>query len=134
MLVLAPHFRFEIYPERFQLVRALIGQHVYVIPTTPGAFKPHSAFKPDGRLVKLHGSPAGPQPRFTRVSAVVTLEEVLRLPSDRLHDLDAGFERRPLVVHNPFAATPLSESVFANCPQMVRRDNAMEWTDGDYGY
>lgn len=81
VLVVAPQFRTPIFIERDQLVEAFIGQPVAVVAVALGdepAPEPEVVFRPDGHLVRPgKTTPAGREPRFTRVSAVVTIEDVL---------------------------------------------------------
>jgi hypothetical protein len=39
-------------------------------------------------------------------------------------------EHDALMMHNPNALHPLPDEPWGDCPQLVPRGNAMEWTDG----
>ncbi len=75
VLVIVPQLRISVAEHRRQFVEAFIGQHMISVPISlddSPAPEPHGFFKPDGRLAKQWGSEG---PRYTRVSAVVVIEE-----------------------------------------------------------
>lgn len=164
VLVVVPELRTPIYADREQLVEAFIGRPVitWSVNSATGATVGETAtkFVPDGELVTRWPSASGQQPRFTRISAIATIEEVLvekRHPrrcngfasrdadeqgardllgeflSNRFReDHAAWIDHQVFVVHNPFAQQPLDQSVFDLFPQLVPSGRRMVWTDG-YG-
>ena len=72
-------------------------------------------------IVKVWGSEE--RPRFSRVGAVVCVEEEIRESSD------PPFVPRVLVLHNPYARNPLPENPWSSFTQLVRRGDGMVWTD-----
>ena len=65
----------------------------------------------------------GTQPEYTRVSAVLYLEES--------HNVGAGaFDVNVLLVHNPFAAVPLPDDIWADIAQLKLVGEALVWSDG----
>lgn len=87
VLIVVPELRTPVYAEREQLVEAFIGQPMItwsVDRKTGGSIgDTRNIFRPDGALVARHRWPAGFSPRFTRLSAVVTIEEFL---AEKVHD------------------------------------------------
>lgn len=81
VLVVTPQFRTPIFMDRDQLTEAFIGQPVAIVAVPLGdepPREPEVVFRPDGYLVRPgKQTPNGREPRFTRVSAVVTIEDVL---------------------------------------------------------
>lgn len=131
VLLLVPVLRNSIHSFREQLVKAVLGEHVWQVSVSldPSvkAPPPELVFKQDGKLGRLHPQPDGSvKTDLTRISAVVSLEHEFG------HSDKDGREvqTRVTVVHNPFAEVPLPAQVFAPFPQLVRRDDGnMEWTD-----
>lgn len=65
------------------------------------------------------------RPRFTRVSAMMTIEQTIAQAA-------TGYEvaHRILVLHNPYAACPISPDSFVGFPQLVRGEgDLLVWTD-----
>jgi hypothetical protein len=99
LLVVHPRLRLSIFPQfcRMPIERAFIGEDVIRIPLNPVTGGPagpaHTAFKQNGRFVKLW-----PEPRHTRVSAVLSLNE---------YEEGGEVKPRALMVHNPNAEMPL---------------------------
>jgi hypothetical protein len=136
VLVFVPALRIPVFRLRDQLVRAFYGEEKIVIPIDPrvgGARGPASSvFFPEGkflgtrdkkgRLIKPDGTPG-----FTRVSAVIVIEEKLVEDSD-------GYwvDHRVVVAHNPFAQCPVSPILWAAYPQLVRQGEDLIWTDGPH--
>lgn len=127
VVVLVPALRTPVHEDRDQLLHAAIGEHVVLVPVTQGVGEGDDAqpgLQQNGKLAKLLSAGASVKSDLTRVSAVVTLEEVWgseRNPSD------AGV--KVVVVHNPFAEKPLDRSLFSGFPQWVLDGEDMYWTD-----
>jgi hypothetical protein len=135
VLVLAPEFRDSLFNRRMRLVNAFIGKEVLVVPIALDddvePQEPYAGFQPDGRFARNDSSRVEGK-RFTKVSAVLSIEEYFRRPRYAVEEgIEAQIEVRhhALVVHNPFAKVALAEGTFANLPQFVLRDGVMMWTD-----
>jgi len=137
IVAVVPELPVPVYRSRNQAVAALIGRHVYVVPVALSSdVEPppeHVEFQPTGLFLRPDETRG--TPRFTRVSALITIEEVPHQRTNMLYDTTVPIEikHRVLVVHNPHAIAPLPETVFANCPQFVVRDGMMVWTDSTPG-
>lgn len=122
LLVLAPSLRHRI--EREHLVKAFIGQEQIAVPLALGSLEPapppYVFFEQDGKLAKFWGQDT----RFTRISAVLSVEAYLRETEAGVRD-----EHRILVLHNPFSPRPISPRIFRDLPQLVREGSDMVWTD-----
>jgi len=128
LLVLAPQIRIPVYSQRTQLIRAFLGELVISIPIDTRSGGPagpeRNVFKPSGHFVKKHGatlSKVDGIPRFTRVSAVLSIEETAGAYS---------IEHQTFLLHNPYAKMPISEKPWEVMPQLVLRDGKILWTDG----
>jgi hypothetical protein len=66
----------------------------------------------------------GGGPAFTRVGAVLSIEE-------KLDEVGGGcvMEHDVVLAHNPYATSPVPEGPWRDLPQLVRRDDHMAWTD-----
>jgi hypothetical protein len=102
----------------------LITKHLVTHTTGPL----RTEFEPTGRFLKVW--PGNKGPRHTRVSGVLYVEE--RIRDYRRPDGTLGLraEHDVLMFHNPNALHPLPEGPWGDCPQLVTRGEAMEWTDG----
>jgi hypothetical protein len=125
ILVLVPALRSRVAAQRYQLIKAFLGEQKIVIPVSPSPLDtPQPArleFLPEGKFLRLWGL----TPRFTRVSAVVCVEP-------RLVDEDAAvyMEHDALVLHNPYASVAASPANFGQCPQFLREGEYLRWSDG----
>jgi hypothetical protein len=159
VLVIAPSLRTSVWNNRYQLIKALIGErvmrvHVPLDDESEGYSEP--SFAPRGRLVRpgKTGPDGTKLPAHTRVSAVMVIEvveveraDVLPLPAEsierrlaelyrRRYDEENVFwpEHRVLVVHNPNADMPISADTFERFPQLVKvNETDMAWTDRTEG-
>lgn len=134
IVVLVPTLRIEVFSDRDQLVKAVIGEHamsMFVSLDDSPAPPARPTFLQEGKLARLHPKKDGSvSTDFTRISAVMSLEHIF-VDNDRDETVA---DHRVVVVHNPFAEVPLLASVFAAFPQLARRDDgAMEWTDRPEG-
>jgi hypothetical protein len=132
VLLLVPELKVQLYNGRNQLVRALYGDTkiTFFVDTQTGSAvsEPKPEFYPDGSLLKSWGD--GPKPqRFTRVGAVVSLEEKPKEQHDGLFLL----EPKALVAHNPFAIRRIPTSIWRPYPQLLESGDRMEWTDREGG-
>jgi hypothetical protein len=130
LLIIVPRLRLNVFSFRGQLTHAFFGDLVTRIPINKRtgeqagpirtAFQPSGHFLnprlPSGKPYKLNGTP-----RFTRVSAVLCIEETVG---------EKQIEHEALVVHNPNAALRIPEDLWASIPQFVPRGAEMIWTDG----
>jgi hypothetical protein len=121
LLVVHPRLRLSIFPEscRMPIERAFVGEEVIRIPINTATGGPageaYMAFNPNGRLLKRW-----PEPRFTRVSAALFLNE----------DEEEGEVRpRALIIHNPNAEKPLSREMWRGIPEFFLDDNCWRWSD-----
>ena len=163
ILVIAPELRLDLYDCRFQLIKACFGQEKITVPInkrTGGPagpvgteFFPDGKFlnpyRPDGKYIKPDGRPA-----FTRVSAVITIEEIFKYrysyadplillkdgaawtswkKRNDLHysaDNYSWIEHQVLVAYNPFARYALSTEVFKQHIRFMDLGKGFGWTDG----
>ena len=138
VLVLYPQFPTALHVRREPLTEAFIAEEKYFVPVAmhddvePSA-APYSGFELSGKLLRPKSKPVQGEvtiPQFTRVSAIVSIEERLH-PSilDLEECMFAEVKHEVLVVHNPHALVPLSEELFSDYPQFVRRGDVMFWND-----
>lgn len=159
VLVLVPMLRTSVYACRGQLIRAFYGEEQISVPINHGTGEPAKpvevGFAQTGKFLK-HWKPTG-NPRFTRVSAVLCVEErpgtsyPLRNPfglylegasvdvwrkwyDDEKLFLDktntAWVSHALLVLHNPYAEYSIPREPWGDCPQFVDSNGMMSWTDG----
>lgn len=130
LLVIVPNFRIPVHILLGQITRAFFGDMSIRIPIDTGSGGPAGVaanfFKPSGHLLATRLPSEKPfkpdnSPRFTRVSAILCIEEVPGVQS---------IEYSVLVVHNPYAQLSISEGIWGGLPQFVRRGDQMIWTDG----
>jgi hypothetical protein len=130
LLAIVPSFSYPIYYNRRQLTRAFFGNSAIEIPIDERTIGPtgpiKTVFIPSGHFFESRlpsGKPFKPDgsPRFTRISAVLCIEET---PQYR------GMDHYALLVHNPFAVLHIQEDIWDNIPQFVERSGNMVWTDG----
>jgi len=170
ILVLVPQLRTPISVDRAQLVSALYGEEkiTRLIDMTTGGpvgdvatkFFPEGKFlrrrQPSGALVKRNGMPG-----FTRISAVIVIEEEMRdqypHPITTLGrkigegacdgsiqdawgcqlDLHYGsdnycwIDHAILVAHNPYARRPLNPQSFREYVQFMEVGDGYGWSDGE---
>lgn len=75
VLVIVPQLRVAVAESRMQFVEAFIGRTMLAVPVSLDGSpvpEPHEFFRPDGRLARQWGAEGA---RYTRVSAVVVIEE-----------------------------------------------------------
>jgi hypothetical protein len=136
ILIIVPHLPVPICWTRSQLFTAFYGEKgtwVYPIdrrtgqpagPTTVDIL-PTGNFvrrrRPNGASVKISGLPG-----FTRVSAVIVIEERLRNVCDGSYWIDHDI----LVAHNPCAHHALSPDLFSGCIQFMNLGKGFGWSDG----
>jgi hypothetical protein len=132
LLVLVPEYMESLCSERDTLVHALFGEFGATFdwdPATGSAVGDlRSTFLPTGHLLNRsnqRGRPWKPDgtPRFTRVGAVLCIQELNRGQVGRV-------THAARLLHNPMATTPITEDGWRNVPQLVRRGSDMHWTDG----
>jgi len=125
LLVLVPQLRISAYDNRYQLIRALFGQgiHNFLLDPDTGLMVggEEARLDPCGHFLKRYQPE--PTPRFTRIGAVLTIEERI--------DSGAGMiDHLALLAHNPHAKNPLPGDIWADLPQLIEQNGAMVWTDG----
>ncbi|HNS39459.1 MAG TPA: hypothetical protein PKJ56_04330, partial [Promineifilum sp.] len=128
LLVIVPELRFPLFKYRYPLIRAFIGEQFIVQlidKRTGGPVGPvREEFKLTGRFTKLdrrRATESGKAYRFTRVSAVLVIEQ--RLGGKMIeHDV--------LLLHNPNAERPLRDDIWADTPQCKACGDSMSWSDG----
>ena len=135
ILVIAPELRLPVHNYRFQLIKAFFGQEKITVPIDPSTggpagpvgtkFFPDGKFlnryRPKGKHLKINGQPA-----FTRVSAVLTIEEFFQ---DR-YPYANWVDHHVLVLHNPFARHPLAVEVFEQYIRFIDLGEGFGWSDG----
>jgi hypothetical protein len=91
------------------LVQAFYGHELLV---TQPCRSSSSIFQPSGKFLKR----AQGVPRFTRIGAVICVEDIPPYP--RL---------QAVVLHNPHAIFPISEAIWKDCRQLIARSGEMRW-------
>jgi hypothetical protein len=160
VLVLVPDFEPLVYSERDPIIEAMLGEHSWLIVVPPDGkerrFPVRAYFKFSGMMTRPgaggRADDGTPRRGFTRISAVVVLEEVIRQSSERRVHPDASVEDslkalrdelaaraapdhriwaepRVLVVHGPAAAVPMGGELFGDVPQLIHVGDEMTWTD-----
>jgi hypothetical protein len=73
LLVITPSLTFPLSAMRYQAIKAFYGEYKIVVPVNQGTDRPftsRSEFFPEGKLLKKW-----PEPRFTRIGAILSIEE-----------------------------------------------------------
>jgi hypothetical protein len=130
IVVLVPILRTPVWMDRDQFVKATIGEWALSVPicldsnVAPGEATP--TFLQKGKLAQWFPTQdGGGKTDLTRVSAVVMIEEGTMLSEEGI-----ALQHYVHVIHNPFAACPLSAPLFQSHPQLVVHGEAyMAWTD-----
>ena len=124
LLVVVPSLSHQV--ERRHLVKAFIGQEKIAVPLNLGGAEPapppYPFFDQNGKLAKFWGEAT----RFTRTSAVLSVEPYLREGESGVTD-----EHAIMVLQNPFSPQPISPEIFRDLPQLIREGSEMVWTDED---
>jgi hypothetical protein len=123
LLVVHPRLRLSIFPKfcRTPIERAFIGEDVIRIPLTPTgspAGSAYTAFSQKGRLLKRW-----PEPRYTRVSAALFLNE---------YEEDGEVKPRALIIHNPNAERSLPRDVWHGIPEFFMEGDHWRWSDEEH--
>lgn len=126
LLLLAPSLRMPL--RREDLISSLVARPVFRIPIAldPGV-RPEDLPSPefdhvtDRKLTKVWAG----VPRFTRISAVFSLEEQSWGPVPGTGEIQ--IVHRVYVVHNPYAVSRLAPSSFGDFPQFVESEIPGEW-------
>jgi len=132
LLVLVPRVRIPVYQSRGQLAKALFAEPILSVPINSGIDNGgpdpvHNTTIQSGSFLmtrRANGQPFKKSggPRFTRLSAVLTIEEFLGGES---------IEHRVLAAINPYAEAPISEEELAGVPILAVRDGILSWSDGE---
>jgi len=128
VLAIVPKLRDSVYHARYQLIRAFYGEHKFMVPLsrdTTTDFAARTRFFPEGKFLKRW-----PEPRFTRTSAVLCLEEYDEEFGENTAFYRIWTEHRCLLLHNPHSSQPIQRDLCPCCPQFVKVQDTMIWTDG----
>jgi hypothetical protein len=132
LLVIFPRFMLRVATSRRLILTAFYGQDLISIPidrSTGGPSGPSSlVFRPDGHLLKVRRSEG--KARHTRVSAIMTVEPVVREITTPAGRIEPMMFHDVLVAHNPYAEVPLTQSIWGDWPQLVHEQGMLSWTDG----
>jgi hypothetical protein len=127
LLVIVPTLRVPVFHFRTQIEQAFIGEEVIQIPIdirTGGPAGPDRlVFKESGLLAKKWKSKDERTllPRFTRVGAILSLEE---------WNSDEEVIPKALIVHNPNAKMPLPKSLWEGIPEFYcDKLRGWRWSD-----
>ncbi len=134
IVVFVPTLRRHVFRNRDNLTEALFGHQVmrFAIDRQDGSLvgEPWSDFLSDGaflrRIKKAEPHSKASRPGFTRIGAVLSIEE---RPVERRSG-QINIEHDVLVVHNPYASRPISQSIWKECVQFLPHGPVMAWTDG----
>ena len=118
------------FPRRRELIKAFFGQTKIIVPIDlehgGPAGEATTEFFAQGKFLKIWGD----KPRFTRVSAVLSLgERYVEGPSGPLPQ-NGWVDHQWLVLHNPYCQNPVGQHLWDPCPQLIRDGDAIRWTDG----
>jgi hypothetical protein len=129
LLIIVPSLRTPV--GRDHLVRAFLGDFglTFRIDRARGAAiePPRPAFFPRGRLLRRWAPER--EPRFTRIAAIMCIEEIIRDYRTPGGGLDRRMDHHVMVLHNPFAQETLPADIFEGYPQMIRVRDEMVWSD-----
>lgn len=143
ILIIVPHLRTSVFNDRVQLVSALYGQEKIILTMdteTGTTIDETTKFFPDGRLLRRrlpNGRWLKPSrdPGFTRVSAVIVVEERMEdKQTGSLHSArktKAWIDHDILVAHNPHALYPMSPDFFRCYVQFMDLGGGYGWSDGE---
>jgi hypothetical protein len=129
LLVIVPELRISVFDHRSQITRAFFVEMTlnWLVDTATGkSVDPvFDDFKPSGHFLETRSRTGAPfkrdlSARFTRISAVLCIEEILG---------EQSIEHNALVLHNPNAHLHVTEELWRGLPQLVRREGQMVWTD-----
>jgi hypothetical protein len=122
LLVLIPELPIPLFGHRTPIEKAFIGEAVVQIPiderTGNQAGFERIFFKEVGNFKKRWPS----NPRFTRVGAVLALEEYIE---------HACVKHRAIIVHNPHATHNLPRHLWAGIPEFRSNGVHWRWSDSD---
>jgi hypothetical protein len=108
---------------RDELVRALFGKILLVIPRPPAPPRARREFVDDGLFTKVYEKTG--RPRHTRISAVVAIGQ-----STDYRGTDAvEIEHQILVAQNPNARRPVRASAWGNAPAVSLKGDILSWSD-----
>jgi hypothetical protein len=130
LLVAKTKFGHSGFPRRSELIKAFFGQTKIIVPIDlehgGSAGDATTEFFAQGKFLKIWGD----KPRFTRVSAVLSLgERYVEGPSGPLPQ-NGWIDHQWLVLHNPYCQNPVGQHLWGSCPQLIRDGDAIRWTDG----
>lgn len=129
LLIIVPSLRTPV--GRDHLVRAFLGDFGFTfrVDRARGAAiePPRPAFFPRGRLLRRWAPEM--EPRFTRIGAIMCIEEIIRDYRTPGGGSDRRMDHHVMVLHNPFAQEPLPLGIFDGHPQMIRVGDEMIWSD-----
>jgi hypothetical protein len=130
LLVLVPSLTIPVASIRYQAIKAFFGEYKIVVPIDREGGQPpapiRTEFFPEGKLLKLWPE----NPRFTRISAVLVLEERATIRETDARETQALILHDALALHNPHCPDSLAPELFGTCPQFVKMDGGMGWSDG----
>ena len=118
------------FPRRSELIKAFFGHAKIVVPPDlehggAARYATTDIFA-QGKFLKIWGN----KPRFTRVSAVVSLDEqYVERPRGPLPQ-NGWVDHQWLVLHNPYCQSSVGQHVWGSCPQLIRDGDAIRWNDG----
>jgi hypothetical protein len=127
LLILAPSLTFALSDMRYQAIKAFYGEYKIVVPINQRGdkpFDPRPEFFAQGKFLKRW-----PEPRFTRIGAVLSIEEKYMDRETVAGDHRAWIEHRALILHNPHAPHRIKADLF-HCPQFQEVSSGMAWSDG----
>ncbi len=134
ILIIVPELRFPVFSLRLQLITALYGQEVITckVDKKTGAMAGPTEikFNPDGKFLKKHLDSGklikrNGRPPFTRISAVVVIEERIRE-----HKPIWWIDHDVLIAHNPNANYPINPKTFNGYIQFKDLGGGYGWSDG----
>jgi len=127
LLVLVPSLTFALRDMRYQAIKAFYGEYKIVVPINRRGDKPfesRSEFFAQGKFLKRW-----PEARFTRIGAVLSVEEKYVDRETEAGEHQGWIEHRALVPHNPHAPHKIPAELF-DCPQFQEVSGGMAWSDG----
>lgn len=132
ILFLGPELTVRLSDFRYFLVKAFIATEKIVIPINTKTGGPAGEISTRYALEGKFTRPIQPDkiPGFTRVSAVVSVEERLRNACTTSGEDKVWIDHDVLIVHNPNAKCPAPKDIWQSYPQFIEKNGSMSWSDG----
>lgn len=129
LVMLVGRLTLGVHARRFFL-KAFYASEKMVIPILANGTTGPARIEYDLTGLFLKVWPGEEGPRHTRVGGVLFVQDDISSPVSTESQCVYRVDNNALMMHNPRALQPLPEEPWGDCPQLVLRDDVMEWTDG----